>query len=290
MGLLRLSFVSMSYPAVKHRARARPRGRAWGVLGLALLLVACDGGGSPGPDAEVPRDAALLDGGGLLDSGLSPSDAAVDAGDAAAPWACPAEVCDPRFPDGCGEDVCVLWGEGASCEVGAGSVSMGAGCETASDCAPGLACFRGRDGLGACGRICCPGDPLACADGSVCGGSGMLVDGTSVPWGQCLPPRRCSVLRPEETCEPREGCYLLDLEGTTECRVAGAGGTGDACMAQEDCQAGFFCGGITGARQCVRICRLGGEECPLEEGRCVAQAHSPEGTGFCTLDVTGSRV
>jgi hypothetical protein len=283
----------MSNPAVNGRARALRRLSASVALGLLVVMTGCDGRAPTLPDAQLERDAALVDGGGLLDSGpIVARDASADAGDGGWSWVCPAEVCDPRSPDGCGEGVCVLWSEGASCEVVTGAMSAGAPCATVSDCAPGLACFLGRDGYGVCGRVCCPSDELACTDGAVCGGSGLLVDGTSVPWGQCLPPRRCSVLRPEETCEPREGCYLLDLAGTTECRVAGSGGPGDACRMQEDCQAGFFCGGIAGVstRQCVRICRLGGEACPADEGRCVAQAHSPEGTGFCTLDVGSSRI
>lgn len=240
------------------------------------------------PDAARERDAALLDASGVLDSGIPARDgSAADAGPPS--WQCPTAVCDPRSPDGCGDGACVLWGEASSCELEAGSYSAGARCASVMDCAPGLACFATREGYGVCGRICCPSDPAACTDDAVCGGSGMLIDGSAVPWGRCLPPRTCSLLRPDASCEPREGCYLLDLDGTTECRVAGTGGAGDACRVQEDCQAGFFCGGIT-SRQCVRICRLGGDDCPTEEGRCVAQAHSPEGTGFCTNDTTTSRI
>jgi hypothetical protein len=47
--------------------------------------------------------------------------------------------------------------------------------------------------------------------------------------------------------------------------------------------------GLPGAQRCVRICRLEGSECPTAEGRCVAQRHSPEGTGFCTVDTLTGR-
>lgn len=251
-------------------------------------MTGCHAATVPGPDAAPQRDAELADGGGVLDGGSVPSlDASADAGDGGSAWTCPVEVCDPRVgDDGCREGACVLWGSTAACEVGAGALLAGSPCEAVTDCAPGLACFQDRDGSGVCGRICCPGDELACPEGSLCAGSGSLVDGTSAPWGRCLPPRSCSLLRPEATCEAREGCYLLDLDGTTECRIAGTAGAGEPCRIQEDCQAGFFCGGVRSMLRCVRVCRLGGDECPSDEGRCVAQAHSPEGTGFCTADTT----
>lgn len=256
----------------------------------ALLLVGCDVASPPGLDGGPARDAALADGGGLLDAGIAPRDAGRDAGasDAGPSGLCWSAACDPRVPD-CTGGSCVLWGEASTCESTPGSYAANARCETVMDCTPGLACFLGSDGYGVCGRVCCPGDGAACVDGAVCGGSGLLVDGTPTSWGRCLPPRSCSLLRPEETCDEREGCYIVDTERTTECRVAGPGGPGDSCAAQTDCQAGFFCGGLPGAQRCVRICRLEANECPTAEGRCVAQRHSPEGTGFCTVDMLTGR-
>ncbi|MEC7518725.1 MAG: hypothetical protein VYE22_02615 [Myxococcota bacterium] len=259
------------------------------ILGLSLLLgaVGCDEA-PPGSDGGLTRDAALVDGGGLLDAGAPIGDATVrDAGlaaDAGAPL-CADAVCDPRSADGCAEGSCVLAGETASCELEAGSQSVGSECADTGACAPGLACFRDGD-RGVCGRICCPGDGSACGDGATCGGSGELIDGATTSWGRCLARRSCDVLSPESTCEPREGCYIVDGMGSTECRVAGTAGAGDDCEVQEDCQSGFFCGGV-GSRRCVRICEVGAGDCP--EGRCMAQAHSPSGTGFCTLDMMTAR-
>lgn len=260
------------------------------VFASLVAFAACDGAASSDSDATVPRDVAapVLDGSGLLDAGSGRLDAGpshVDAGVSL----CQVGACDPLFPGGCGARLCVLWGEASSCEDTPGTYSAGTPCETTMDCAPGLACFRTREGGGECGRICCP-EADACTDGAVCGGSGVLVDGTATSWGWCLPPRTCDVLRHDEVCEEREGCYIVDAEGHTECRVAGTGGPGDPCEAQEDCQPGFFCGGIESTRgRCVRICRLGADDCPPAEGRCVAQRHSPDGTGFCTIDAATAR-
>ncbi|GAB5547742.1 MAG: hypothetical protein SangKO_075020 [Sandaracinaceae bacterium] len=260
----------------------------WAPLAAALALVACDGGPLPGSDGGPTRDAALVDGGGLLDAGAS-RDAGQDSGagdvDAGA-LLCADAVCDPRSADGCTEGACVLWGEAAACQSEPGSQSLGSECTEPGACAPGLACFRDGE-RGVCARICCPGDGSACSDGASCGGSGELVDGSMTSWGRCLARRTCDVLDPAGTCEPREGCYIVDGAGTTECRVAGSADAGEACEEQQDCQSGFFCGGV-GSKRCVRICELGAGECP--EGRCMAQAHSPSGTGFCTLDMMTARM
>jgi hypothetical protein len=205
--------------------------------------------------------------------------------DASAPSCLEPLDCDPRSGDGCLEaGSCSLVSEVSSCEMTPGALGPGATCENVTDCAPGLACFQSELG-GICGRICCPGDDT-CLEGNVCRGSGILVDETQTRWGQCLPPQSCDVLQPELDCSTREGCYIIDSGGNTECRVAGTGAFGDACTAQEDCQSGFFCGGVGGATHCARICRLGGEPCPIDEGRCVWQLHSPEGSGICTIDAT----
>jgi hypothetical protein len=263
-------------------------------LAGALLLGApgCDSGASPGPDGSPLRDAALVDGGGLLDGGAS-GDAGAPAADAGAadagPALCVATECDPRSPDGCSEGRCVLWSDAASCELDAGALGPGAECTELGQCAPGLACFR-QDGVGVCGRICCPSDGSTCAEDARCGGSGALVDGTETSWGRCLPPRACDLLDPSSACEEREGCYIVDATGTTECRVAGRGDVGASCEEPEDCKAGFFCGGLSPVRRCVRICRIGEDDCPEAEGRCVDPgSHTPEGVGVCTLDTAGAR-
>ncbi|MCA9605508.1 MAG: hypothetical protein KC619_07925 [Myxococcales bacterium] len=254
----------------------------------AATLVACGDPSLP-PDGGLMRDAAVGDGGGLLDGG--PIDAALPAADAGVVDAgeplCDTAACDPREPGmGCASEDCLLWGTAPTCGDGTmGRLGAGMPCTAVGQCAPGLACFQ--DGsAGVCGRVCCPTDGAACAVGSRCGGSGVLVDGTDTLWGQCLSVRSCDLLR-ADSCEAREGCYLIDATMMTECRIAGAAGAGEACEVQEDCRAGFFCGGVLGARRCVRICDLRADDCPTAEGRCVAQSHTVafENVGLCTLDM-----
>lgn len=287
--------IASPYPRTRVSVRAiarRVRRVAWaGWLTLALLGVSGCDDGAWGVDAgPVVRDAAPSDGGGLLDAGAQDA-GSFDSGptpvDAGAPL-CEALVCDPRSADGCADGSCVLWGVAASCELEAGGLGPGAACGRVGECAPGLACFL-SDAAGVCGRICCPGDGIACLDGTSCGGSGVLIDGSETSWGRCLLRRECDLNRPTETCEPREGCYIVDASGTTECRVAGSGGSAAPCVVQEDCQAGFFCSNVPASPLCVRICRIGEDDCRPEEGRCVAQAHTPSGTGLCTLDSTTAR-
>lgn len=249
---------------------------------MALAMLACDGPIEP-MDASVRRDAQVQEG-GLLDAGpppVSDASAARDAARDAGPPLCVWDACDPRAADGCEDASCALWSAEPSCETDRGGLGRDAACTTVSDCAPGLACFL-VEGAGVCGRICCPGDDAACAEGSTCGGSGVLIDGTSTSWGRCLDTRRCDVHRPREQCEDREGCYIVDAVGMTECRVAGTAGVGDACAVQEDCMAGLFCGGV-GATRCIRICRIGEDDCEVGES-CVAQAHTPSGSGLCAID------
>lgn len=259
------------------------------LIGTLLFGVAgCDANMATGSDGSTMRDAVVVDGGGLLDAGpRRDAGVLIDAGASGDAQAlCLTTLCDPRSPDGCDEGRCVLNAVEASCSLEAGSLGPGDACTSVADCAPGLACFR-RDGGGVCGRICCPRDHSTCTEGMSCGGAGVLVDGSETNWGRCMAPRPCDLLEPTEYCELREGCYIVDSSGRTECRVAGSGGPREPCQVQEDCQSGFFCGGIGGAKRCVRICRIGERDCPAEEGRCVAQWHTSEGSGLCTLDAAG---
>ena len=89
--------------------------------------------------------------------------------------------------------------------------------------------------------------------------------------------------------EKGEGCYLIDASRMTECRIAGDGGPGASCSVQEDCEAGFFCGGLTASLQCIRLCGVMDDDCPSAEGRCVQQSHTPDGVGLCTMDATTAR-
>ena len=249
---------------------------------MALVLAACSAG-QPALDAGPYRDASLLDGAIVIEDGGSAPDASATP-DAGAPL-CPPGDCDPTRVGSCpeGSGSCVLYGAAPSCALDVGTVRTGYSCESNLDCAPSLACFIAGTSVttGVCARVCCVGDDSVCDPGQRCAGSGLLLAGTLTPWGRCLETRACDVLSPT-TCEPREGCYIVDATGRTECRVAGAAQAGESCVLPEDCAPGLFCGGLT-TRQCIQICRIGQGECPTMQ-RCVAQAHSPSGTGFCTTE------
>ncbi len=245
----------------------------------------------PGTDAPLPLDTALTEGGIIRDDVGSASDAArIDAGSDAGVLRCTSD-CDPRFDaDGCVDDLrCTLAAEEPACSDAFGASEAGEPCTSVDGCAPGLACFRAsRSAGGVCGVICCPGDDAATCEGTArCGGDGTLVDGTATAWGRCVVPRTCSVLSPELTCEAREGCYIVDGVGGTECRIAGTAEAGEACTVPEDCAAGLFCGGLA-TRTCLRVCSLTMTRACSSDERCVAQTYSPEGTGICVA-ATGAR-
>lgn len=231
-----------------------------------------DGGG---------RDATFVDGGPISDA--AGNDAASDSGAADAGAGMDAsvscsELCDPVTNTGC-VDACVLRGEVPMCVEAPGTAEEGDRCERPDECAPGLACFLKRD-LGVCGRVCCIGDESTCDPGERCGGPGVLVDGTSTRFNECLRPRSCDVLGDE--CEPMEGCYIVDAEGRTDCRAAGEREVGEDCRGPNDCAVGLSCTGLF-SMTCVRVCELGATgSCPAGEGVCIGYAQSPEGTGLCT--------
>ncbi len=254
-------------------------------LALAAAMAGCDGGPTV-MDGGVIMDARVRDASGLLDGGVSEAGPALDASsrvDASVPRC--VSACDPRSGDGCGSaGRCVLSASEPTCVAMPGALAPGSDCTDTTECAPGAACFE-VEGVGRCQRICCPGDESACDVEESCSGSGRLVDGAETEWGRCLPSRSCDVLDAAADCEAREGCYIVGSDGQTECRYAGAGGPGDPCVAQQDCGPGFFCGGVDPARRCRRICDARNDDCPIDEGRCVVQAHSPDGSGICTIDM-----
>lgn len=257
------------------------------VLGAVLSVVLLGSLGCEdrlqGRDSGPLEDTNLTEGGIIREdtgprldaagSDAAPPDAAVDL--------C-ATACDPRGEAmmGCVDDLrCILNTEAPMCGAGFGLLAEGTPCEAPDACAPGLACFRaGRTSGGVCGRVCCSTEN-SCGASARCGGDGVLVDGTATAWGRCVLPRTCDVLMPELTCETREGCYVIDGAGATECRLAGAALAGELCAVAEDCAAGLFCGGL-GERTCLRICSIAMPRCAATE-RCIAQTYSPEGTGIC---------
>lgn len=260
-----------------------------------MLVVVCasacgddDGGGDAGrfdasmPDVQVVLDASDFvpdsgDVGPAVDSSY-PSDAMADV----APEMCPG-MCRPD--EGRCRDLgaCVLWSDVPACVPVGGSLASGSPCEETDQCMAGLACFLGADGAGSggvCARVCCRADPVSCQDDDVCGGSGMLVDGTATMFGQCGPSRSCSLLN-LTSCGDGEGCYLIG-EGETECRPAGTVNVGEACEGPSDCAPGLGCVGAFD-KQCARNCRIGAPDaCPPGEGECRAAANSPDGAGLCS--------
>ena len=166
----------------------------------------------------------------------------------------------------------------------AGLLEAGSECMASVECAAGLACFDNGSGRSTCELICCPGDDT-CGPEATCGGSGQLVGGVPTSWGRCLPERRCTVLAAPSACTEREACYVVDAMGTTECRVAGARVSGEACEVPNDCAAGLACVGAT-AKVCVPLCILGESTCP-RSNECVRQAYTPSGIGICVPEAPG---
>ena len=269
--------------------------RSTWLIPFVVATLGCGGAGDDAPpflDGGPVRDATIVDGGAALDA--APADAApADAGgrrDAGGP-ACPHTECNP-LGDGCDEPAsCRLVSGGTMCvEPQAEPVDEGGACAASEDCAPGLTCFRRGDG-GVCGQPCCPGMDDSCTGERTCHGPGVLADGSETDWWSCVEPRSCRPLEPAADCEPGEACYIVSREGDTDCRRAGDGETGDACLEQNDCGPGFFCAGLT-TPTCVRICSLGdagtAATCPTSEGNCRAYSHSPPGTGLCTVEMAAS--
>ncbi len=232
-------------------------------------------------DAGRPRDASLTDAMLLPTDGAAadaapPSDGAVV--DAAPPARCAGE-CDPREAASCSGGYCALRDRIPACHPAAGTVGEGGACSVDLLCEPGLACFPGAAGP-TCERVCCPSTDT-CPGELRCGGDGVLANGATTSWGRCMPARSCDVLDQAGSCPMREGCYIVSASGDTQCRAAGSSGVGVACERPEDCAPGLACAGVM-RRACIRICRIDDPmPCPRDEGRCIAQAYSPAGSGVC---------
>jgi len=258
---------------------------------LAASALACGDGGPPPPpvDSGVTDSTTIVDGGDMDTSPMADSGSDSMGPDATLPT-CSGD-CDPRGMAECGADagVCALAAATPSCEMTVGTKAAGASCEVATDCLPGLACFAHRGG-GVCAEVCCPTDG-ACGDDQRCTGTGILVDGIETDWWSCVGTRVCDVLDPADMCERGEGCYIVSPEGDTDCLRGGAGESGAACVEQNDCAAGYHCGGVTDLT-CARICEIGATSgegaCPPTEGNCQAYPYSPDGSGVCTRDTTST--
>lgn len=234
----------------------------------------------------------------VVDAGPQPdADASLNQGDGGlgdgAVLMCQEGECvigDPGSPGaGCGSDeVCTLERSGPLCAAtsSVGAASEGQRCSANGDCQPGLSCFLETAGA-TCRVPCCPG-ATSCARGTQCVGGGMVADGWASSFSHCSVSESCDVLS-RSACASGEGCYIVSETGETECRRAGFGGVGEACVVQQDCIPGLFCGGVR-TRTCQRICELeaGGAACPQDEGVCVSYSHTPAGSGLCTPVTTGA--
>ena len=233
-------------------------------------------------DAGRDRDGTIVDSTLVRDDASGDAIVAADGTglDARTPPACGGS-CDPRDPLACATGECVLQAGTPMCTPSAGAGLAGSTCAYPEDCAAGLACFAdGAAGLGICAPLCCPRD-ATCAPTQRCGGSGELVRGGTTSWGRCVPVRGCDLAHPELACAAREGCYIVDSDGHTECLVAGVALEGEPCARSDDCAAGGVCAGIAGM-SCARVCLLDTpRDCGVDR-RCEAQAYSPPGTGICT--------
>lgn len=254
----------------------------WLATAVALgALAGCSGTGPAGMDGGRDRD------GTVVDSTLTADDASADApvpdaatADGGGVPACGGE-CDPRDATACGALQCLMVSGAPACGTGAGMLLAGASCEHAEDCGPGLACFAdSATGLGVCAEVCCPGD-ATCGVDRRCGGGGELVGGVTTAWARCISVRACDLAHPEFVCALREGCYIVDSEGHTECLIAGTALEGEPCGASDDCAPGGVCTGI-GDKRCARVCLLDTPRDCGTDRRCEAQAYSPPGTGICT--------
>lgn len=261
------------------------------LLLLSALLCATPGCSSSGPgaqDAGAPRDTqpsdSTIGGDSGHDAGSAPSDTgtAPDAGPACG------GACDPTMARTCHTaQRCVIGASGEpECMAAfpdAGTSLAGDTCAAQADCSAGLGCFLDPSTMqGRCARLCCPG-ASTCDPAQRCAGDDVLVDGSRTSWARCLPPRACDLAHPSYVCAPREGCYIVDGDGHTECLIAGTGADGEVCSAPADCAAGLACVGLI-TRTCATICLLGTADphggCG-DTRHCVAQAYSPAGTGIC---------
>lgn len=130
----------------------------------------------------------------------------------------------------------------------------------------------------ACGSS---GDANGCnpLDPSSCVGDGATTDGPDVSTCE-LAGLSCNPLADE--CAAEQGCYLK--QGGSACAFAGPGVAGEACVYENDCDAGFACVQLLDGYACARLCatepgcaKACKTVCPETYGRLTAYP----GLGFC---------
>lgn len=262
--------------------RALAPARVGRLLVALVALAGCTSTTDVGDGGVVP-DVPTIEGGTIRPDATAEDAAGPDGSRADAGPSCPG-ACDPRVARSCsGTASCTLGIGLPMCVPALGAGARGDACSSPDECGAGLGCFRDRaTGLGSCERACCPLDGAGCEPTERCGGAGELVGGERTAWGQCGPVRSCDVLAPV-ACTEREGCFIVDPSGATECRLAGLAAAGEACERPEDCAAGLFCGGL-GPRTCLVVCELAAARACPDLSRCVAQSYSPAGTGVCVRE------
>jgi hypothetical protein len=157
-----------------------------------------------------------------------------------------------------------------------GNFQDGEPCEKASNCAASLGCVRAASDVSVCRPYCC-GDIEACAPGSYCTLGAMAEDVLSeqpIQIPVCVPATPCTLLD-DTTCPVGRTCTLVRADGTTSCVQPGPGKLGDPCP----CSAGHVCSIALGL--CLKLCHVGGGDCP-DAMLCQGGSEGfPDGTGVC---------
>ncbi len=255
-------------------------------LGLWTAGCSCDD-----RDPIVTRDAgsdATGDAGGF-----EPKDAGSDAtGDAIvvdpAQQCVPSDVCGILDGSGCSDDMqCRLFqqeGEALTVSCRAqGEGALGSECSMDFDCGAGLVCYKST-----CLQYCCysasdSNAHMVCPDDAFCllNYTSSEPESTPSPYGACVPQTGCDLVM--QDCEGEGvGCYLLTRgnQASGYCLEAAvpAGQKGDACSANNDCEAGLLC---VGEGECAPICDMTAQNGCAEGEICNDLETAPENVGVC---------
>jgi hypothetical protein len=170
----------------------------------------------------------------------------------------------------------------------AGQTTVGQACAMSSDCAAGLDCIAQGATTGVCAPYCCQGN-TACGAYDFCDVQ-SLADMTSTKVPVCIPMIHCDLFSTD--CSTGQTCAIVRVDpltgmGTTSCVDVGTAPEGQSCD-REHCAKGLDCLGNPGARQCFKLCHVGGSDClasqvcagglPLfsaNAGICVSASASP---------------
>jgi hypothetical protein len=182
-------------------------------------------------------------------------------------------------PDGTQQLACQVMptqsGPKAEC-VSAGIGQAGDACETATDCAAGLACV-GNQAAGVCRAYCCL-SAEGCAKGTYCAERQSKTGSSAeITLPVCVPAEQCELLR-SDACPKDLACSIVRADGTTACITPGAAKTGETCP----CAAGYVCTQATNT--CLKLCHTNASADDSECGDGVCQGGTtgiPDGFGVC---------